>query len=240
MEKITEILDKLDLAKFVPELDKLLELALKATRFAVRVGPMCILLLGLIYLFLHPNEANHKAGYRTFFGMGSLHAWRFTQRVSGFIMIREVCPMKCPFCGDQESKVVDSRLSEDGLSIRRRRECLNCQRRFTTYEIVESLPIIVVKRDGSRQSFDRNKILNSMVRAFDKRQVEMSELDRITTEIEQAVQNTLEREVTTDKLGEMVLERIKPLDEVAYIRFASVYRRFQDVQSFINEIKTMK
>ena len=110
--------------------------------------------------------------------------------------------MKCPFCGDQESKVVDSRHSEDGLSIRRRRECLNCQRRFTTYEIVESLPIIVVKRDGSRQSFDRNKILNSMVRAFDKRQVEMSELDRITTEIEQAVQNTLEREVTTDKLGE--------------------------------------
>jgi len=105
---------------------------------------------------------------------------------------------------------------------------------------VESLPIIVVKRDGSRQSFDRNKILNSMVRAFDKRQVEMSELDRITTEIEQAVQNTLEREVTTDKLGEMVLERIKPLDEVAYIRFASVYRRFQDVQSFINEINTMK
>ena len=133
--------------------------------------------------------------------------------------------MKCPFCGDQESKVVDSRHSEDGLSIRRRRECLNCQRRFTTYEIVESLPIIVVKRDGSRQGFDRNKILNSM--------------DRITTEIEQAVQNTLEREVTTDKLGEMVLARIKPLDEVAYIRFASVYRRFQDVQSFIHEINTI-
>ena len=148
--------------------------------------------------------------------------------------------MKCPFCGDQESKVVDSRPAEDGNSIRRRRECIACQRRFTTYETVESLPIIVVKRDGTRQAFDRNKILNSMVRAFDKRQVEMSELDRITTEIEQAVQNTLEREVTTDKLGEMVLERIKPLDEVAYIRFASVYRRFQDVQSFINEIKTMK
>ena len=147
--------------------------------------------------------------------------------------------MKCPFCGDQESKVVDSRHSEDGLSIRRRRECLNCQRRFTTYEIVVSLPIIVVKRDGSRQNFDRNKILNSMVRAFDKRQVEISELDRITTEIEQAVQNTLEREVTTDKLGEMVLARIKPLDEVAYIRFASVYRRFQDVHSFIHEINTI-
>ena len=147
--------------------------------------------------------------------------------------------MKCPFCGDQESKVVDSRHSEDGLSIRRRRECMNCQRRFTTYEIVESLPIIVVKRNGSRQSFDRNKIINSMVRAFDKRKVEMSELDRIATEIEQDIQNTLEREVTTDKLGEMVLARLKPLDEVAYIRFASVYRRFQDVRSFVHEINTI-
>ena len=144
--------------------------------------------------------------------------------------------MKCPFCGDQESKVVDSRHSEDGLSIRRRRECLACQKRFTTYEIVESRPVIVVKRDGSHQSFDRNKILNSMVRAFDKRQVDMADLDRITTEIEQTIQNTLEREVTTDRIGQMVMERIKPLDEVAYIRFASVYRRFQDVQSFISEI----
>ena len=144
--------------------------------------------------------------------------------------------MKCPFCGDQDSKVVDSRHSEDGLSIRRRRECMNCQRRFTTYEYVETLPIIVVKRDGSRQAFDRNKILNSMVRAFDKRKVAISELERITTEIEQTIQNTLEREVSTDKIGEMVMERIKPLDEVAYIRFASVYRRFQDVGSFVNEI----
>ena len=144
--------------------------------------------------------------------------------------------MRCPFCGDQDSKVVDSRHSEDGLSIRRRRECLACQRRFTTYEYVESLPIIVVKRDGSRQAFDRNKILNSMVRAFDKRQVAVEDLDRITTEIEQTVQNTLDREVSTDKIGEMVMERIKPLDEVAYIRFASVYRRFQDVRSFIHEI----
>ena len=144
--------------------------------------------------------------------------------------------MKCPFCGDQDSKVVDSRHSEDGLSIRRRRECFKCQRRFTTYEIVESLPIIVVKRDGSRQSFDRNKIVNSMVRAFDKRQVDVADLDRITTEIEQSIQNTLDREVSTDKIGEMVMARIKPLDEVAYIRFASVYRRFQDVNSFIHEI----
>ena len=144
--------------------------------------------------------------------------------------------MKCPFCGDQESKVVDSRRSEDGNSIRRRRECIACQRRFTTYEIVESLPIIVVKRDGTRQSFDRNKILNSMVRAFDKRQVDVADLDRITTEIEQTIQNTLEREVSTDKIGEMVMERIKSIDEVAYIRFASVYRRFQDVGSFVQEI----
>ena len=145
--------------------------------------------------------------------------------------------MKCPFCGDQKSNVIDSRKSEDGQSIRRRRECLKCQRRFTTYEIVESLPIIVVKRDGSRQAFDRNKILNSMVRAFDKRQVAVEDLDRITTEIEQSIQNTLEREVTTDAIGQMVMERIKPLDEVAYIRFASVYRRFQDVRSFIHEIE---
>ena len=144
--------------------------------------------------------------------------------------------MKCPFCGDQESKVVDSRHSEDGLSIRRRRECLVCQRRFTTYEVVESLPVIVVKRDGTRQGFDRNKVIQSMVRAFDKRQVDASDIDRITTEIEMTIQNSLDREVSTDKIGEMVMERIKPLDEVAYIRFASVYRRFQDVSGFIHEI----
>ena len=144
--------------------------------------------------------------------------------------------MKCPFCGDQESKVVDSRHSEDGLSIRRRRECMACQRRFTTYEIVESLPIIVVKRNGSRQSFDRNKILNSMIRAFDKRKVNVEDLDKITTEIEQTIQNSLEREVTADKIGEMVMERLKPIDEVAYIRFASIYHRFQDASSFMQEI----
>ena len=144
--------------------------------------------------------------------------------------------MKCPFCGDQESKVVDSRHSEDGSSIRRRRECLNCQRRFTTYEVVESLPVIVVKRDGSRQSFDRNKILNSMMRAFDKRKVDVADLERITTEIEQSIQNTLDREISTDKIGEMVMERLKPIDEVAYIRFASIYHQFQDASSFLQEI----
>lgn len=144
--------------------------------------------------------------------------------------------MKCPFCGEQESKVVDSRHSDDGLSIRRRRECMGCQRRFTTYEIVETMPIIVVKRNGSRQSFDRNKIINSMIRAFDKRQVDVNDLERIATEIEQGIQNSLEREVSTEQLGEMVMERLKPVDEVAYIRFASIYHRFQDASSFMREI----
>ena len=144
--------------------------------------------------------------------------------------------MKCPFCGDTESKVVDSRHSDDGQSIRRRRECMGCQRRFTTYEIVESLPIIVVKRNGSRQSFDRNKIVNSMIRAFDKRKVDATVLDRIAIEIEQTIQNSLEREITSDRIGEMVMERLKPIDEVAYIRFASIYHRFQDASSFMREI----
>ena len=144
--------------------------------------------------------------------------------------------MRCPFCGDFESKVVDSRRSEEGDSIRRRRECIACQRRFTTYETVESLPIIVVKRDGARQSFDRNTILNSMVRACDKRKIDLADLERIAIEIEQSIQNSLEREVSTDRLGELVMERLKPIDEVAYIRFASVYRSFQDVNSFIQEI----
>ncbi len=144
--------------------------------------------------------------------------------------------MRCPFCGDQESKVVDSRHSEDGLSIRRRRECSRCQHRFTTYEMVENLPILVVKRNGSRQNFDKNKIVNSMIRAFDKRKADIVELERIATEIEQSVQNSLEREVTTERLGEMVMERLKPVDEVAYIRFASIYHQFQDANSFMREI----
>ena len=132
---------------------------------------------------------------------------------------------------------MDSRRSEDGLSIRRRRECLACQRRFTTYETVEELPILVIKRDGSRQAFDRNKLINSMIRAFDKRQVEPADLERIATDIEQTLQNTLEREVSTDRIGQMVMEKLKPMDQVAYIRFASVYRRFQNVSEFIHEIE---
>jgi len=144
--------------------------------------------------------------------------------------------MRCPYCGYQESKVVDSRHSDDGLNIRRRRECLSCQRRFTTYETVESLPIVVIKRDNSRQSFDRNKILNGMLRACEKRPVAMADLERAVDEIEQAVQNSLDREVSTQKIGELVMEKLKPLDEVAYVRFASVYRQFKDINSFMSEL----
>ena len=144
--------------------------------------------------------------------------------------------MKCPYCGYQESKVVDSRHSDDSTSIRRRRECLSCQKRFTTYETVESLPMIVVKKDNSRQSFDRNKILNGMVRTCEKRPVSMADLESVADEIEQIVQNSLDREVSTAHIGELVMERLKPLDEVAYVRFASVYRQFKDINSFMNEL----
>ena len=144
--------------------------------------------------------------------------------------------MKCPYCGYSESKVIDSRPADEGSSIRRRRECLGCQRRFTTYEIVESLPMVVVKKDGSRQNFDKSKILTGLQRSCVNRPVPIAELERITNEIEQAVMNSMEREISTNDIGEMVMERLKPLDEVAYIRFASVYRRFQDVSGFIQEI----
>ena len=144
--------------------------------------------------------------------------------------------MKCPYCGYQESKVVDSRHSDDNTSIRRRRECLSCQKRFTTYETVESLPIVVVKKDNSREPFDRNKILRGMVRACEKRPVSMADLETAVSEIEQVIQNSLEREIPSQKIGELVMERLKPLDEVAYVRFASVYRQFRDVNSFMEEL----
>lgn len=144
--------------------------------------------------------------------------------------------MKCPHCGSQESKVVDSRHSEDGTSIRRRRECLCCQKRFTTYETVESLPIIVVKRDRSRQAFERNKIMNGMLRACEKRPVSIQDLESAVNEIEALVQNSLEREITTEYIGAQVMEKLKALDEVAYVRFASVYRQFKDIHSFMQEL----
>ena len=144
--------------------------------------------------------------------------------------------MKCPYCGYQESKVVDSRHSDDSTSIRRRRECLACQKRFTTYETVESLPMIVIKKDNSRQSFDRNKVLNGMVKACEKRPVTMADLEQAADEIEQIIQNSLDREVSTEHIGELVMERLKPLAEVAYVRFASVYRQFKDINSFMAEL----
>ena len=147
--------------------------------------------------------------------------------------------MKCPYCSYPESKVVDSRHSDDGLSIRRRRECLQCQRRFTTYETVESLPIVVVKKDGSRQSFDRNKVLNGMVRACEKRPVPLAELERIADEIEQELQNSMEREIRTEDVGEKVMDRLRKVDQVAYVRFASVYRQFKDLDTFMAELNKL-
>ncbi len=147
--------------------------------------------------------------------------------------------MKCPFCAHLESKVVDSRPAEEGSSIRRRRECLACHKRFTTYETVESLPLMVVKRDGSRQSFDRNKLLNSMLKACEKRSVSMETLERIADEIEQSLQNELEREVRSTEIGELVMDKLKEVDEVAYVRFASVYRKFKDINSFVSELNKL-
>lgn len=147
--------------------------------------------------------------------------------------------MKCPLCGYDESKVIDSRPAADGSSIRRRRECLGCQKRFTTYENVENIPLIVIKKDLSRETFDRNKILNSIVRACDKRQVTLAQMDAVVAEIENSLQNTLQNEITSDKIGEMVMDKLKELDEVAYIRFASVYRQFKDIGAFMEELQKL-
>jgi transcriptional repressor NrdR len=147
--------------------------------------------------------------------------------------------MKCPFCGYSESKVMDSRPTEEGSSIRRRRECLKCGKRFTTYETVESIPLVVVKKDGSRQSFERRKVLNGMLRACEKRPVSMETLERLTDEIEQELQNSLEREVSTEHIGELVMDKLKAVDEVAYVRFASVYRQFKDLNTFMTELNKL-
>lgn len=147
--------------------------------------------------------------------------------------------MKCPYCGFKESKVVDSRPADEGSSIRRRRECLSCERRFTTYETMESLPMVVIKKDGSRQSFDRRKVLSGMIRACEKRPVPLAELERLADEIEQTLQNSLEREVSTEAIGELVMEKLKSVDEVAYVRFASVYRQFKDINTFMAELNKL-
>ena len=147
--------------------------------------------------------------------------------------------MKCPFCGYQESKVIDSRPAEEGATIRRRRECLACQKRFTTYEIIEHMPLVVVKRDGSRQTFDRAKIINGVARACDKRTVAYNQFEKIADDIEQELQSSLEREVSTVDIGEMVMKRLKDIDEVAYVRFASVYRSFKDINTFMDELSKL-
>ena len=147
--------------------------------------------------------------------------------------------MKCPFCGFAESKVIDSRPAEEGATIRRRRECLACQKRFTTYEIIETLPLVVIKRDGSRQSFDRQKVLRGMIRACEKRPVALAELERIADEIEQELQNSMEREIRTEVIGEKVMERLRKVDQVAYVRFASVYRQFKDIDTFMAELNKL-
>lgn len=144
--------------------------------------------------------------------------------------------MKCPFCSYGESKVVDSRPADDNQRIRRRRECLECGKRFTTYEVIESLPIIVIKKDKSREVFDREKLLNGMLRACEKRPVPVGRLEAAVDEIEVALQNSLDREVTSVRIGELAMDKLKALDEVAYVRFASVYRQFRDINTFMEEL----
>ncbi len=147
--------------------------------------------------------------------------------------------MRCPYCAFPESKVIDSRPADDGASIRRRRECLSCRKRFTTYETMESLPLVVIKKDGSRQSFDRNKVLSGLIRACEKRPVPYHSLEEMTNEIEQVLQSKMEREVSSSEIGELVMERLKKVDEVAYVRFASVYRQFKDINTFMYELNKL-
>ena len=148
--------------------------------------------------------------------------------------------MKCPYCLFPESKVIDSRPADDGVRIRRRRECMRCAKRFTTYESIESQPVIIIKRDKSRQVFDRNKLLSGMLRACEKRPVSLETLEHAIDEIESQLQNSLEREVTSARIGEMALEKMKDIDEIAYVRFASVYHDFNNIQSFLDELNKLK
>ena len=144
--------------------------------------------------------------------------------------------MKCPFCGCEESKVIDSRPTDEGERIRRRRECISCQKRFTTYEIIETVPVIVVKKDKSREVFDRNKLFNGMLRACEKRPVSLEKLEAAVNEIETTLQNSLDREITSVYIGELAMDKLRELDEVAYVRFASVYRQFKDINTFMDEL----
>ena len=147
--------------------------------------------------------------------------------------------MKCPYCGDEESKVIDSRPTEDGERIRRRRECLRCRKRFTTYEVVDTLPLMVIKKDNSREAFDRQKLLNGMLRSCEKRPVSYQTLEKAVSNIEQTLLNSYDREVSSVRSGELTMQELKKIDEVAYVRFASVYRQFADVESFFTELRKL-
>lgn len=147
--------------------------------------------------------------------------------------------MRCPFCGFFETKVLDTRSADDGNSIRRRRECTSCAKRFTTYEKIEDVPIVVVKKDGKRQVYDPNKVLNGLIKACEKRPVSLHQLEQVTDEIERELKNRLEREVSSAVIGELVMDKLKNLDEVAYVRFASVYREFKDINTFLKEIEAL-
>lgn len=148
--------------------------------------------------------------------------------------------MKCPYCGYSESKVIDSRPTDEGERIRRRRECLNCAKRFTTYEVIETVPVVVVKKDKSREAFDRNKLLNGLLRACEKRPVPLETLERIVDEIETLLQNSLDREVPSTLIGTYAMDKLKKVDEVDYVRFASVYREFKDINTFMDELNKIK
>ncbi len=147
--------------------------------------------------------------------------------------------MKCPYCGYEESKVIDSRSADDGERIRRRRECLKCHKRFTTHEVIETVPIIVVKRDKSREVFDRNKLTAGILRACEKRPVSIQQIEKIVDHIEAKLQSSLDREVTSMQIGELTMEELKNVDEVSYVRFASVYRQFKDINTFMEELNKL-
>lgn len=147
--------------------------------------------------------------------------------------------MKCPFCDFYETRVIDSRPTDEGQAIRRRRECVKCNKRFTTYENIEEIPLIVVKKDGNRQSFNRNKLLNGIVKACEKRPVSIKTIEEIVDNIEKALYNSMEKEVTSQYIGEMVMDSLKNVDEVSYVRFASVYRQFKDINTFMDELKKL-
>jgi transcriptional repressor NrdR len=147
--------------------------------------------------------------------------------------------MRCPFCGHDEDKVIDSRPADEGAAIRRRRECISCSKRFTTYEKIENLPLLVVKKDGTRQPYDRDKLISGLLKSCEKRPVSTSQIEKLADNVELQIQNSLRREISSREIGEMVMELLKDIDEVAYVRFASVYRQFKDVNSFLQELNDM-